>query len=159
MIINETNRYAQQFFEDSPNLATNTYYRVWVPCYSSKITLIIHMGLSQFPRLEYHWFKSILYNCTLCPSIMSKQEFFLLHRFLHFSDNKSANLDDKLYKLRRLFELLTLRFRRFYIPRRELSIDERMIKYTGRLSFLQFIRNKPNQFGIKVFILADSFTG
>jgi len=40
-----------------------------------------------------------------------------------------------------------------------MTIDERMVRYTGRLSFLQFIRNKPAQFGIKIFILADSFSG
>jgi len=121
--------------------------------------LLIHMGLSQFPRLEYHWLRSSLYNCHLCPTIMTKKDFFLLHGFLHFADNRSANLDDKLYKVRRLFELLTQRFQRYYILNRELTIDERIVKYTGRLSFLQSIRSKPNQFGIKVFILADALTG
>ena len=37
-----------------------------------------------------------------------------------------------------------------------MSIDECMIHWRGRLSFRQFIANKPIWFGIKVWVLADS---
>jgi len=121
--------------------------------------MIIHMGLSQYPRMNYHWAKTPLYSCSICPSIMSKRDFFLLHGFLHFADNRSANLDDKINKVRKLFDILTLRFQRYYTPHRELTIDERIVKFSGRLSFLQYIRNKPNQYGIKVFVLADAHNG
>jgi len=54
---------------------------------------------------------------------------------------------------------LTTRFQRYYQLNREITIDERMIKYTGRLSFLQYIQNKPTPWGIKVFVLADAKNG
>ena len=163
LLVEETNRYASQFFEEHQNQANSSYYKDWTPCDAVKIKaylgLIIHMGLSQYPRFEHHWSTSPLYGCSLCPNIMQKKDFFLIHSFFHFSDNRTANLEDKLYKIRRLFELLSSRFCKFYVPHRELSLDERIVKYSGRLSFLQFIRNKPNQFGIKVFVLADAPTG
>ena len=163
LLVEETNRYASQFFEDHPDQSSTNYFKDWVPCNQSRIKaylgLIIHMGLSQFPRLEYHWSKTSLYSCNLCPNVMTKKEFFLIHRFLHFADNRSANLEDKLYKLRRFFYLLTQRYRRYYVPNRHLTVDERIVKFTGRLSFLQFVRNKPNQYGIKVYVLADAHTG
>ena len=163
LIVEETNRYATQFFESHPEQRTNPYYSAWTPCDKGKIKayfgLMIHMGLVQYPRLEYHWTKTPLYSCSLCPSIMTRRDFFLLHGFLHFADNHSANLDDKIFKVRRLFELLSSRFRQYYVLHRELTIDERIVKFTGRLSFLQFIRNKPNQYGIKIYILADAHTG
>ena len=117
------------------------------------------MGLTQYPRMDYHWIKTPLYTCNFCQNIMKKREFFLLHGFLHYADNTIANNDDKLFKVRKLFLLLTARFQRFYIPNRELTIDERIVKYTGRLSFLQFIRSKPTPWGIKVFVLADASSG
>jgi len=117
------------------------------------------MGLVQYPRLEYHWSKTLLYNCSLCPSVMTKKDFFLLHGFLHFADNRNSNLDDKIYKVRKLFELLSGRFHQYYTLNWDLTIDERIVKFTGRLSFLQYIRNKPNQYRIKMYILADAHTG
>lgn len=163
LIVEETNRYAEQFFEASPDQRNTKYYQSWSPCNVPKVkaylAIIMHMGLSQFPRMEYHWNKSNLYNCTLCQNLMSKNDFFLLHGFLHFVNNRAANVQDKLYKVRGLFQLLTTRFQRYYIPGKVLTLDERMVKYTGRLSFLQYIKNKPNQYGIKMFILADASSG
>ena len=117
------------------------------------------MGIVQFTRLRCHRLKTNLYNCSLCPNVMNKREFFLIHRFLHFSDNRSANLEDKLYKIRRLFDLLSLRFQRFYMPSREITLDERIVKHIGRVSFLQYIRNKPNQYGLKIYVVADAHNG
>jgi len=37
-----------------------------------------------------------------------------------------------------------------------LTIDERMIKFTGRLGFKQYIKGKKNPYGIKAFLLADA---
>ena len=40
-----------------------------------------------------------------------------------------------------------------------LSVDEGMIAYCGRISYLQYIPKKPTKFGIKVWLLAESKTG
>jgi len=111
------------------------------------------MGLTQFSRIHLHWKKSELYHCSLCPQIMKRSEFFLLQSFIHYVDNTTADINDKLYKVRNLFNMLTIRFQRYYVLNREITIDERMIKYTGRPNFLQFIRNKPTQWGFKVLCL------
>ena len=90
---------------------------------------------------------------------MKRSEFFLLQSFIHYVDNTTADINDKLYKVRNLFNMLTIRFQRHYVLNREITIDERMIKYTDRANFLQFIRNKPTQWGFKVFVLADAHNG
>jgi len=53
---------------------------------------------------------------------------------------------------------LNQKFKEFY--RRLLCIhqDEKMIKYTGRSKFKQYIANKPTKWGFKAFILACSTT-
>ena len=40
-----------------------------------------------------------------------------------------------------------------------ISVDETMIPFKGRLSFKQYIRDKPVKHGIKVFVLADGKYG
>jgi len=117
------------------------------------------MGIVQFPRLSDHWSQSYQYTCLLCPSVMTKSDFFRLHSFIHFTNNQTANLEDKLYKIRELFNMLTIRFKRFISLPRDITLDERMVRYTGRLSFLQYIRNKPNRYGIKLYLITDGLLG
>ena len=40
-----------------------------------------------------------------------------------------------------------------------MSIDESMIGFKGRLSFLQYMPKKPTKWGMKAYVLADSKTG
>ena len=163
LIVTETNRYAEQYLQSNPLLAASNYYQNWTPCTRAKLkcylALIMHMGIVQLPRLSDHWSKSYHYACLLCPSVMTKNEFFCLHGFIHFVNNRTANLEDKLYKIQDLLNLLIVRFKRYMTLPRDITLDERMVRYTGRLSFLQYIRNKPNQYGIKVYLVTDARFG
>ena len=105
--------------------------------------IVIHMGLSQSHEINLHWTPSTHYSCTFCANIMSRNEFTLLHRFFHITNNKIANTNDKMNKIRPLFDLLALKFQNFYVLKQDITIDERMVKYTGRLSFRQYIRDNP----------------
>ena len=66
---------------------------------------------------------------------------------------------DKLFKVRKLLDLVSAQFDSQYNTHGELTIDEAMIKFKGRLGFKQYIKNKPTKWGIKVFVLSDTTTG
>ena len=38
-------------------------------------------------------------------------------------------------------------------------VNERIIGFKGRLSFIQYMPKKPNKWGMKAFVLADARTG
>jgi len=117
------------------------------------------MGLLKLPQIDYHWRKDSLFDCPLCPNIMTRLEFMRLHSFFHIVNNQNSNRDDKLYKVRPLIHSLSLVYQKYYILNKEISIDEKMIKYTGRVSFLQYVQNKPTRLGFKVFVLSDALSG
>ena len=48
---------------------------------------------------------------------------------------------------------------REYKLSRDIAIDETMVPHKGRLSFKQYIKNKPTQWGIKLWVLSESLTG
>ena len=50
-------------------------------------------------------------------------------------------------------------FQRMFVPQQQLSIDEAMISFKGRLSFLQYLPKKPKKWGMKAWALADSKMG
>ena len=46
-----------------------------------------------------------------------------------------------------------------YHPSRHLSVDETIIGARCRLSFLQYMPQKPTRFGIKVWVIAEAKKG
>ena len=46
-----------------------------------------------------------------------------------------------------------------FYPGKELAVDETMVGFRGRVSFIQYSPKKPIKFGLKLYVLADSSTG
>jgi len=64
-----------------------------------------------------------------------------------------------LFKVRKFLDLITPLFETEYNTQENVSIDEAMIPFKGRLRFKQYTKDKPTKWGIKVFVLADSTNG
>ena len=56
-------------------------------------------------------------------------------------------------------DLVLLTFESQYTAHKSVTIDEAMIPFKGRLSFKQYIKNKPTKWGIKTFVLSDATNG
>ena len=83
---------------------------------------------------------------------MSSRRFELLLKFLHLNDSKKQPGRgqpgyDKLYKVCPLLEAVVKNFQANYTPSENLSIDESMIGFKGRLTFLQYMPKKPQKWG------------
>lgn len=51
------------------------------------------------------------------------------------------------------------KFKTVYNPHMEVSIDEAMVGFSGRLGFKQYVPLKPTKRGIKVWVRADPSNG
>ena len=96
-------------------------------------------------------------------SIMSRQRFRDILRYLHLFDNQETVGRDhpsytKLEKLGKLDEKLSKLFCDMYHPGQNLSIDEQMIGTKCRVSFIQYMPKKPKKFGIKIWACCDAET-
>ncbi|XP_018401600.1 PREDICTED: piggyBac transposable element-derived protein 4-like [Cyphomyrmex costatus] len=89
---------------------------------------------------------------------MTYNRFRHLLTLLHFSENEDDSTD-KLRKIRSVYELLVDNFKAVYRPGKDISIDESLIPWKGRLSFRQCNRNKRARFGIKAYKNCESKTG
>lgn len=93
---------------------------------------------------------------------MSSRRFELLLKFLHLNDSRKQPARgqpgyDKLYKVRPLLDVKD--FQSCYSPTENLSIDESMVGFKGRLAFLQYMPKKPQKWGMKAWVLADASKG
>lgn len=74
---------------------------------------------------------------------------------MHFSDStqepqRGDDDYDRLFKVRRIMNMVLSNFKQVYDPSKNMSIDEGMIAYKGRLSLRQFMPAKPTKYVIKV---------
>ena len=91
---------------------------------------------------------------------MSRDRFHQIWRYLHIQNNEEQpQTPDKLWKLRWFLDYLDNKFGEVYVPYKNATVDESMIKFKGRLSFRQYLPAKPIKWGLKLWVLAESDTG
>ncbi|KAF7685756.1 PiggyBac transposable element-derived protein 4 [Cucumispora dikerogammari] len=113
------------------------------------------MGVVRKPTIESYWSGNALLATPFFQRTMKRDRFSLLLKFLHFSDSNVAPQDDKLYKLREICDIIRRRIQEVYIPEKEISIDESMVLWRGRLMFRQYIPGKKHKYGVKLYELCD----
>ena len=126
--------------------------------------LTILMGLVDKPSLYEYWTTNTLTETPIFGETMPRDRYFNLLSFIHVADNElmlpRGDVGyDPLFKIRPLYDAFRDRFSQVYVPDEDISIDEGMVPWKGRLSFRQYIPNKPDRFGVKLYIMCESKSG
>ena len=139
MLVDETNRYAQQTIDPNPDQQFS-WHPTNVPEMMAFVALLIAMGINKSSQYRMYWSTSEIIHITLYPSTMSRNRFSSIIRFLHVSNNQmprtSSAKQDKLAKVQPLIAVLIPKFLNLYNPSQNLSPDKSMLKFKGRLSFV-----------------------
>ena len=120
------------------------------------------MGITRKPKIADHWKQKFGLFRSQVNTIMSRDRFQLIWRYLHLYDSEllpQLGQPDKLLKLRWLIEYLNKAFSQMYTTYGSVTIDESMVKFKGRLSFRQYLPSKPIKWGMKMWSLAESTNG
>lgn len=168
MLVNETNRYAEQKIVEgiaNESLSKHSLLTKWEDTNRAEVlrflAIIMWMGLDTKPELRDYWSTNPLYKNDLskrCGFSRNKFELFL-HCF-HMSDNENLPPDNRLYKISPLITMMNNKFQKICEPNESVCIDETMVPFRGRLSFLQYVPGKRHKYGIKLFKLciAEGYT-
>ena len=90
---------------------------------------------------------------------MPRNRFKELMRMLRFDDKSTRSerkAKDKLAAFREIWDEFLVSLRRYYIPGKNLTVDEQLMPFRGRCSFIQYLPSKPDRYGIKLFWAVDS---
>ena len=163
LIVRETNRYARQKLAGN-NTRLAKWHDVTRQELKAYFGICLVMGINNLPRLAMYWSSDPLIGNTGIQNIMTKNRFEELSQYLHFSNSETEPQRgeenfDRLYKVRSLLLGVLENSQKAYEPSKNLSIDEGMIAFKGRLSFRQYMPAKPTKYGIKVWMAADSKNG
>ena len=125
------------------------------------LTFVFIGGIQKRKDRPANWFS----NCpirqnVIMKRIMSGRKFSRILRYLHvcplFPDPEQTY--DPSYKVSELLSYLQGRFAKLFIPGRQLSLDETLIRMFGRIKFKVRIISKAARYGIKMYVLTDAVT-
>ena len=118
------------------------------------IGIHIEMGSIPFPNMRLYWSKARRHK--LIADAMTLNRFSMLRNNLHLVDNLQGNerVEDKFWKVRPILnQFSNVLVQELSDPEKRLCIDEQMIPFKGILGLKQYMKGKPNPWGIKVFFL------
>jgi hypothetical protein len=155
LIVDQTNLYACQYLLRN-DTSTQSRLHAWKPVDSAEVWsflgLIGWMGLVKLPAIRDYWRKHKLYGLPFARTVMSRNRFEMILKFVHFSDNEEETRD-RLSKVRNVLEKFVNNYQSVYTPGMKICVDESLIPWRERLIFRQYIPNKRHRYGIKVFKL------
>lgn len=162
-ICKSTNKYAWMHIFEKPTYSERdgSWKEVTEEEMLKFIGLLVYMGIVQVPRLHCYWSTRKLFSGLLPPSVMPRKRFKALLAFLSVSDPEMTTVAShgKLHRVSSLLQHINDSSAQFFQPRRNLSVDERMVKSKGRSGIRQYMRDKVVKWGYKLWVLADSETG
>lgn len=92
---------------------------------------------------------------------MSLDRFRAITRMLRF-DNKTTRdvrlQTDKLAAFRDVWAMFVAQLKKYYNPGPDITVDEQLVPFRGRVSFKQYIPSKPAKYGIKIWWCCDAGT-
>ena len=125
---------------------------------SAYLGLNILIGIHELPQLAMYWDSDQFIGVEGFKKPIPKQRFTTLGKHFYLADPNTEDWADLLCNVRPLVTLLEQKFFETYTPGKNITVDEGLVKFNGRLSFKQYMPMKPDKFGIKVWLLADADT-
>ncbi len=155
-IINFTNIKARQLANRNRPLPRRSMLNTWTKVTKEEfyrfLGLCMLMGNIASPSLKHYWkCHNKLYHHPLFGQVMPRNQFEHILRVLRFYDirNEVAKKD----KIQFVLKCCDANFKKIYAPAKQLSIDEALVGFKGRLSYKQYIPSKRRRFGIKLYEL------
>ncbi|GFU24079.1 piggyBac transposable element-derived protein 4 [Trichonephila clavipes] len=154
VLVEETNRYAFDLLNlHGESSDKRKHASSWKPTDKNEILkflgLILLMGHIEKDSIQDYWTTDNLIETPIFREVMPQDHFLMILKFLHFSDNslkesRDSPTYDRLWKIRKIFDFFNRIFKEVYDPTENLSFDEVIIKFKGRVLFKQYIPKNAN---------------
>nr|XP_045590633.1 piggyBac transposable element-derived protein 4-like [Procambarus clarkii] len=156
----ETNRYARQFIQNASRRTMRLWKEVSAKEMARYLALSILMGIARLPTMRMHWQTSRLWHMRTFNVFMTAKRFQHIAQFFHTYNQFAIppNNKNRMIKLSTI-TYLTNKFGSYYVPNQALSLDEGTMSWRGRLSFKVYNPNKPDKYGVRLYMLAEAGTG
>jgi Transposase IS4 len=118
------------------------------------ISVHIFMGIVVLPSYKMYWEEG--WRQQYVVEAFSRNRFKELLRYFHIAEPTPAGVKRTVIeKIRPLYDLCLQTFPDYFIPPREFTIDETMVRFKGRSGWITVIKGKPTPIGYKLYTVAS----
>lgn len=121
--------------------------------------LIILMGQVEKDRKDDYRSSEFYTKTPSFSTVMSRNRFRQIWNTWHFSNNRTTAGSNKLGKIQLILSYLLDKFKSVYTPKKELSLDESIIPWRGKLSIKTYNPAKMIKYGILCRMLCEAESG
>ena len=150
LLVDQSNLYAQQ---NGREFKTN------IDEMKAFLGINYFMTINKLPTIKSYWECGEYVGNPGIRNVMARTRFEQILRNLHFADNQKDEKIDKAYKVRSIIKHLNDSFSSCVSNDSTQSVDEHMVKFRGRSSMRQYLKNKPIKWGFKFWYRCASKTG
>ena len=158
--VDESNKYHDQ---NSDRFKTSNKTRKWTNITIAEMKkffgLTLMMGRVQKDRRDDYWTTDPGCITPIYNQAMSRDRYRQIWQSWHFSDNSRIISDGKLAKIKPILDYLSPKFLNVYKPKQQLSLDESIIPWRGRLAFRVYNPGKIIKYGILVRMVCEATSG
>ncbi|KAL0879584.1 hypothetical protein ABMA27_003312 [Loxostege sticticalis] len=134
----------------------NLYHRHFILNTDLRTHSRLHAWKDVTVQEMYHWSTNPFLNSSIYKTLMSRNRYTMILGMLHFSRPGTRQPDDPiLSKINLVIDDARTKFQNLFIPNQKLCVDESIVPFKGRLIIKQYLPNKRNRFGIKLFVFCD----
>ncbi|KAF8786052.1 PiggyBac transposable element-derived protein like [Argiope bruennichi] len=156
LITEQTNLYQRSIYpEDASGARSSNYLPVTEEEMFVFFALTILMGIIKKPKIKMYFSTNPMLATPFFNSVMSRDRYVAILRCLHFASSDAK----KIGKLQPVLDKIIENFKSAYTPERNISIDESLLLWKGRLGFRQYVPAKRSRYGIKLYKLCESKSG
>ncbi|GFV68128.1 piggyBac transposable element-derived protein 4 [Trichonephila clavipes] len=166
LIVEETNVYAEQCFH-SQKSKMHSKQREWHATCKEEVRILlciwIMQGIVKKPVEQWYWSNDEKLFTPFFRKLMSYRRYYYLKKYLHFSNNENYDPDTcsnpRLNKIWPIYSRINELSKNAVTLEQDVSIDESLLLYKGKLSWKQYLPLKRARFGIKMYMLCEAKSG
>uniref|UniRef100_A0ABF7PQ92 piggyBat transposase n=1 Tax=Myotis lucifugus TaxID=59463 RepID=A0ABF7PQ92_MYOLU len=160
-LVEESNRYYNQNRNNFKLSKKSLKWKDITPQEMKKfLGLIVLMGQVRKDRRDDYWTTEPWTETPYFGKTMTRDRFRQIWKAWHFNNNADiVNESDRLCKVRPVLDYFVPKFINIYKPHQQLSLDEGIVPWRGRLFFRVYNAGKIVKYGILVRLLCESDTG
>lgn len=159
-----TNKYAEfcekkRGYRDENWSPIETISELWL-----FFTIMLIMSINHLPRILDYWSTNPILGNEMVKRLMSRNRFKKIKHYFHVSDkNVEKKRDDENFsytqKLEPCISQLKEKCMQHFNPYQDISIDEAIIQFKGRLGIVQYMPLKPDKRGLKMWMMCTAHLG
>lgn len=144
----------QQFVTHTNSAAENNWPPTSIYELYAYIGVHLYMGIDSLPGTDMYWKQP--YAHSFVTSLFTRDRFKQITRYFSLTPPSSPASDrDPISPIQPLLTALNHSFSYHYSPSQNLTLDEAMVAFKGRVPIKQYVPMKPHKWGYKIYCLAN----